>query len=236
MRKNIALNYLEKNIMKNILLIHSIKRDTADIIYAEKDGVIIQENINKTYMISMENSNKAEKILENIDNILMYTIMNRKLAKDIIKKYNLKTEEKCINALYLKEEKLENRLEENEEIINLDMGYLKDITDLYKVVDEEYIKWELENNKIFGIFEDGNLAGFIAEHKEGSIGILEIFENYRNRKLGTKLLKFMVNRALDNGYIPFSQIYTDNEISKNLHKKLGFTVDSNYDNINYWIH
>ena len=39
----------------------------------------------------------------------------------------------------------------------------------------------------FGAFVDGQLAGFVGEHSEGSMGMLEIFPAYRRRGLGYSL-------------------------------------------------
>lgn len=233
MKKEKALKYLNQNIFKNILIINSINRGTADILQADKNGVIIKENINKTIIISTEDIDFGKKFIDEYKFNKMYTILNKELADYSIEKFKLKTNEKCINAIY---KGPKDNIEIDEDIRILDIDYLEKITEIYKVVDSDYIEWELRNNKIYGLFIENKLAGFIGEHKEGSIGLLEVFKEYRNKGIGSKLLKFMIKNKLDNNQIPFSQIYIDNEISKNLHRKLGFTVDDNIKNINYWVH
>lgn len=233
MKKEIALKYLKQNINKNILLINSINRETADILHADEKAVIIRENINKTIIISTDDIDFGKKFIDKYKFNEMYTILNKELAEYAIKKFKFKTNEKCINAIY---KGSEDNIKIDEDIRILDINYLEKITEIYKVVDRDYIDWELRNNKIYGLFIENKLAGFIGEHKEGSIGLLEVFQEYRNQGIGTKLLKFMIKNKLDNNQIPFSQIYIDNEISKNLHRKLGFTVDDNIKNINYWVH
>lgn len=233
MKRDIVLEYLNKNLFKNILLINSINRGTADIIYADSKSVIIRELINNTIIISTDDLEFGKKFIDEYPQNDMYTILDKNLADYAIEKFKFTKNEKCLNAIYKNKDKY---FLDKEDIRILDIEYLDKITEIYEVVDADYIKWELTNKKIYGLFIENKLAGFIGEHKEGSIGLLEVYKEYRNRGMGTKLLKFMINKKLEKNEIPFSQIYTDNEVSKKLHKKLNFIVDEDINNINYWVH
>lgn len=62
--------------------------------------------------------------------------------------------------------------------------------------------------------------------EEGSIGILEVLDEYRGRGFGSALEKFMVNRILEKGQTPFAQISVDNQVSMDLQRKLGFEIST----------
>jgi Acetyltransferases len=85
---------------------------------------------------------------------------------------------------------------------------------------------------LFGGFRNGTLIGFIGNHLEGSMGLLEIFPKYRRLGYGTLLESYLVNQMLDKDLIPFAQIEIDNDKSKALHNKLGFKISQ--DSV-YWV-
>ena len=76
----------------------------------------------------------------------------------------------------------------------------------------------------FGAFVDGQLAGFVGEYSEGSMGMLEIFPAYRRRGLGYALECFQINRYLSQGRVPFDQVVVGNEKSMSLQKKVGMEL------------
>ena len=82
-------------------------------------------------------------------------------------------------------------------------------------------KGELTGGKIYGIFVENKLAGFAGEHEEGSMGMLEIFPEYRGQGLACALETDLINRTLQKGYTPFCQIKEDNRASVRLQEKLG---------------
>ena len=77
---------------------------------------------------------------------------------------------------------------------------------------------------MYGIFVEDELAGFIGEHDEGSMGMLEVFPAYRRQGLGLALESFQINRILEEGRMPYDQVILGNEKSLSLQKKLGMTI------------
>lgn len=92
------------------------------------------------------------------------------------------------------------------------------------LIDEGKIEAFLREGKILGVFEKGELAGFIGEHEEGAIGMLNIFDEHRRKGLAQALLSAKVAQHLAKGYVPWSEIWPENEVSLKLHEKLGFTI------------
>ena len=85
---------------------------------------------------------------------------------------------------------------------------------------------------MLGAFVDGELAGFVGFHPEGSIGLLEVLPPYRRRGLGEVLLLGAVRLALERGQYAFGQVLVDNGPSLALQKKAGLTVS---EDTLYWL-
>lgn len=77
---------------------------------------------------------------------------------------------------------------------------------------------------IFGAFIEGKLAGFIGEHIEGSLGMLEVFEEYRRKGIAAELESYMINLHLSRGHLPYGDVIVGNEASMKLQRKLGLKV------------
>jgi tRNA (guanine37-N1)-methyltransferase len=85
---------------------------------------------------------------------------------------------------------------------------------------------------MFGIYDNNQLAGFIGVHSEGSIGMLEIFPEYRRRGFGYILEAFVIEKLLDLGYTPYCHVVEGNAPSYKLQEKLGY---KKADKLSIWI-
>ncbi len=90
----------------------------------------------------------------------------------------------------------------------------------------------MRNKGVFGALVDSKLAGFIGRHVDGSMGMLTVFDAYRRRGVGEGLEAFMINYVMTFGRVPFCDVYTDNEPSLRLQKKLGLKESARY---TFWI-
>ena len=105
------------------------------------------------------------------------------------------------------------------------MSYFQAVLDGYSLFhNPEYVEDRLKAGVIFGAFVDGRLAGFVGEHHEGSMGMLEVFPPYRGHGLGLALESFQINRYLSQGRVPFDQVIVGNEKSMSLQKKVGMEL------------
>ena len=77
---------------------------------------------------------------------------------------------------------------------------------------------------MFGAFVEGELAGFIGIHDDGCLGMLEVLEKYRGRKIGKALAVYLVNKTLDMGWIPYAQFKCEDEISVSMQETLGLYI------------
>ena len=109
--------------------------------------------------------------------------------------------------------------------VALEMSYFQAVLDGYSLFHSpEYVEDRLKAGVIFGAFVDGRLAGFVGEHHEGSMGMLEVFPPYRGHGLGLALESFQINRYLSEGRVPFDQVIVGNEKSMSLQKKVGMEL------------
>ena len=84
-----------------------------------------------------------------------------------------------------------------------------------------YVRERIAAGCMWGVFEDGKLAGFIGTHTEGAMGLLEILPAYRRRGFGYAMGAFLIGRQLKEGVIPYCHVIDGNEASLHLQKKLG---------------
>lgn len=120
--------------------------------------------------------------------------------------------------------KIKLDVKEELEISQLKGNDLEMILEHYNKLSNGEIETLLKNENLFGGYKNGKLIGFIGNHLEGSIGVLEVFPQYRRLGYGAMLESYIVNLMLEKGLIPFAQIETNNKKSLALQHKLGFSI------------
>lgn len=91
---------------------------------------------------------------------------------------------------------------------------------------ETYISQRIQEGML-GAFVDEELVGFVGTHDSGSIGMLEVLPEFRKRGIGLNLVNRMIIRRLDQGKIPFSEIFEHNQISMKLVRKADMQLSGN---------
>ncbi|MGN0143883.1 MAG: GNAT family N-acetyltransferase [Clostridium sp.] len=220
--KNTALKYLDKNKLLYMGIIEPIRKNTADILYAGEDGVLIKEKNSGAYMIAVDNLLKGQKLLENLDSVNLIVAHDKAVADYIQNKFKLNDRLECVQAVYLKNvcDYKNNKLQ----VKKLGAEHIDILTEHYDILSEDEIKELLKRGNIFGGYKEETMVGFVGMHLEGSLGLLNVFPEYRKSGYGTVLESFMINYMLNKGDIPFAQIETDNKKSLLLQKKLGFDI------------
>ncbi|MGL4763113.1 MAG: GNAT family N-acetyltransferase [Sarcina sp.] len=222
MKEKQALSYLMKNRQLNIGMIEIIKRGTADILYANVDGVLLIDKKSKACMLSVDNFELGKELLSGIDESSLVMLHQEFMYEYALNKFNLQDKMICFTAIYNKENKfnLGNELE----IKSLDETYIDVVMQHYKILPREALMSVIEDKSLFGGFKDCELVGFIGNHGEGTIGLLEILPEHRRKGYATMLEHFMVSRMSESGLTAFAHIDVDNSDSVRLHKKLGFDI------------
>ncbi|HWR22308.1 MAG TPA: GNAT family N-acetyltransferase [Feifaniaceae bacterium] len=219
-----ALSYLEQEPLLNIDMLEAIRRNKADILAASEKGALLYHTAAAAYMMSAEEQGTARDMLSLIPKATLFAAHQPLIVPLAEKALNLKPSLVCVQAAYLKKEPVAMDYE-GVRIKRLDQSHFTFIRDWYTHgPDEDYLLERLGAGVLYGAYAGGELAGFIGEHAEGSIGMLEILPQYRRRGLGEKLEAYRTNAHLRAGYVPFGQILTGNTPSLGLQKKLGYTV------------
>jgi GNAT superfamily N-acetyltransferase len=90
---------------------------------------------------------------------------------------------------------------------------------------EEELAEICDAGRMWGAFDERcDFVGFIGLHADGAMGMLEILPKYRRRGYATELVATIADTLLARGWLPWGQIFCDNEASIELNEKLGMTV------------
>lgn len=104
----------------------------------------------------------------------------------------------------------------------LDASYAQAVAEQYKTMPAADTVEHVEAGLVYGGFDRaGNLAGFIGEHDESSMGMLEVYPAFRKHGYATQLEAAQIARFLGAGRHPFCQVAVGNEASEALQRKLG---------------
>ncbi|MFA7674002.1 MAG: GNAT family N-acetyltransferase [Clostridia bacterium] len=222
-----ALKYLEGDLLLHMSMIEPIRQKHASILYADSDGVLIQDQGSGAYMLSVIDESAGRKLVSLIGNADLFTVHQKFLVPIVQDKFHLDIVKDCVQAVYLDDKLLP--VDEKIQIRVLGPEYVSIVAQNYHCVDDMgYIQDLIDNNEIYGAFIDGSLAGFIGTHKEGTMGLLVVFPQYRLMGVGTALESYMVNLFLSRKQVPFGQVLDGNIKSLALQKKLGFKISEKH--------
>ena len=82
----------------------------------------------------------------------------------------------------------------------------------------------LSAGRVLGGFEDGRLVGFVGEHEDGSVGLLEVLPAYQGQGWGHALLAAKTRAQLAEGLVPWAQVWPANRASLALMRDCGYVV------------
>ena len=219
-----ALKYLEQNSLFHMGMIFPIRRGSAEIFYAEDDGVFIQDRVSGAFMLSFYGLDRGMEFLDSIGRVELICLYQKELADYFQKKHNYDKYTENFQAVYMKKEPVKVSVE-GLEIRTLDARSLDLIYEHYHYhVSRDYLKRRLEDGAIYGGFADGELCGFAGVHEEGAVGILKVLDKFRRRGFAEALEAHVINAVLANGEVPFVQVSPDNDASIGLQRKLGLEV------------
>ena len=227
---NAGLEYLNSDYLLNVSIIDPILRDTAEVLYADKDCVMVRDKNSGVIMLQTENIRLAEKLLNNLPkgkNLLV--AHNISLAELIENRLGYKKRVPCYQAVYGKRlfavpnGELEIRLMKEEDAEEASAMY-------FDSVDEA--KEHIRQGLVYGGFSGGKIAAMIGRHYQGSMGLLVVKEEYRRRGFGEIMEKFLINSQLEKGLIPYCQVIEGNNASLCLQRKLGLDIS---ENMLYWM-
>ncbi len=225
--------YLKRDAVSHADMLDPLYRGTGEVIYEGEDGVIFREMLSGIYFASMEDVEKCLAVLGKYP-VTAFAVHQERTAKMLQQRHHFPEYHPCHQYVYpadtfgeaeMKHAGIDScRLEQ----VQLLGAEYRDIVDRnYDAMDDpEYIGELIERKQLWGIFEQGELAGFIGQHLEGSMGLLEVLPQYRNKGYGKILEVFLIRRTLSQGRRPFCQVFEGNEASARLQERLGMVCSS----------
>jgi len=224
-RTRAAMKYMEQEPLWHMDMLEALKRDRGEVVYHEGKTVLIRRNEEPdSYLLTADGPQAAEAAFEGVPAPRLLVARGEGVAERMGERFGLTLSDYCCNVAYLKGERLSwdspgliirpFRAEE-----------LPILLDQYRLESEAEIREHMERGELFAAEYAGQLAGFMGLHSDGSMGLLEVFPQYRKLGIGRAIEKFFINFCLDRGWTPYGQVFLDNEASFSLQEHLGMAVD-----------
>ena len=208
-----------------------MKRGSGEIIANPEDTLLIRDSISGGYLLACKDMTTGISLLDQYVgqecNLLM--VSDYALGLATFERYGFSEKLECYQVAYYGEKPPVNTVLD---VRAADEGNLGMLIENYHLVSPEELEKLVERRSILLGYCQDQLVGFIGEHLEGSMGILYVFPEYRNRGFGTALQTHLIAKTMDEGFIPFGQVEKDNLKSLGLQKKIGMTQS---DNLTVWM-
>ena len=225
LRKKWAERLVKRNKTLYADMSECLHRGQGELLYAGGEGVVILDRKADVYMLAAFDKTSAEKIVDQIPRQVsegQFILHEDWLLPWMEKRFQITEKMMCQRAVYNRGISLP--CSKDIEIRPLDVSWLPIVLAHYHLGSEAYVEERLAEGAVFGAFVGGELAGFMGEHIEGSLGMLAVFEEYRRKGIAAGLESYMVNRQLSRGRLPYGDVIVGNEASLKLQRKLGLKV------------
>ena len=221
-----ALAFLRKDVAQNVHLLEGLLHRNPEILAVSEHGVLLRY-LGRLSLAS-DSVDAARELLQAIpEKPERIVVCRRDVEEYVARTYGLQPSTVCIQTSYLKQ--MPPPMPEGVDIRPLGLAYHDVVLERYSLFhDPDYITRRLEAGVMYGAFVSGRLAGFIGEHDEGSMGMLEVFPQYRRMGLGYALEVFQIRRILAENRIPYDHVVVTNDKSFHLQEKLGMSFSRDY--------
>lgn len=230
--------FLMRQKLLHIDMIECINRCRAEVLYWDGTELLLRETQSGVLFHTKETVGKdslfAKEIKEEQKGSVCLVLHQKEMVPCVQQLLHLRVSVTCLQAVCTRRERLPVRglyradtLETLSgcRIRTLEEEQLPYVVSHYEgELSEEYLKDRIAAGQMKGAFCGEQLVGFIGMHDEGSIGMLWIAPEHRQKKLGQALETVMVNEGLERGEIPYGQIRPENQPSIALQEKLGLCL------------
>jgi len=229
------MDYLNRDILTNIDMLEVLELPASAVVLAHKDGVLLSHG--DLFLLAHE-PGKAQGFLPELTRDLMQkpeqliVLHSDELRGTLERDFGFQTVMECRHAVYPSREPIPYTLPKGAVIRPLDQSHAEFVHAHYHMVDDfGYIKERIDAG-MFGVFVDGEIAGFAGTHEERPMGMLEILPEFRRLGLAYALEAHLINRLLAENRVPFCQVALYNDSSIRLQQKLGLVLSQQ---IIYWL-
>jgi GNAT superfamily N-acetyltransferase len=208
--------------LEHIDLLETLRQDLATVVFADESGVLVKGNSGGAWVLTVFDLQAAKRFVSMIEHDGNPICCHQDFCVPLLEKAGFRKDLRCNQAAYLRKELFPEQKGVSFRTLSLQDEPL--VLEHYHLVSPSYIHERIEKGILEGVLLEGELMGFMGQHVEGSLGMLEIFPQARRKGLASALERHFCNRLLGEGRIPYCHIVQGNEASLALHKKLGFSV------------
>lgn len=197
-------------------------RNLGELLYDGPEGAVVRKHNHGMIATDITKADALLKILGTLDlpEADQFVVKSKETFSALEREYGFTGSCPCTQWAYLKKEPPSLM---DCDIRPLPMEYAQEAASHYHLIEKSlpYIRSRIEAGQVFGLFDNGKLAGFIGNHSEGAIGMLEIFPEYRRKGYGYALEAYLISWHLQRGWTPYCHVVDGNEASVRLQQKLG---------------
>ena len=196
----------------------ALRSGGAKVIYESGTALLVRYNDVPRYLLGAEDLSEGKRLLDGIPEEEFWLIVRGMPLYEYARSKGMWVSKPCFQVYYEGEPlddggPLEIRRPSEEDFAA--------VAATYTLTPPEELRKDFESENFFCGYLDGKLAAYAGVHDDGSLGMLHVFEEYRGRGLSKQMSRFMVNRRLAQGCLPYAQIFCDNEPSLGLQRRNG---------------
>lgn len=200
-----------------------MKRGSGEILSETDHALLIRDTVSGAYMLACEDRAEGRALLEQYvgSDCSLLMVTDTDLGRTAFERFGFREKLECCQVAFYGERPCTDT---ELSVRTADESDLPVLLKTYDRISPEELSRVVRRGKILLGYEKDQLVGFIGEHLEGSMGLLYVFPEYRQRGFASALEKKYIAKTMDEGFVPFGQVETGNVKSLKLQKKIGMTV------------
>ncbi|KAB3531038.1 GNAT family N-acetyltransferase [Alkaliphilus pronyensis] len=221
-----ALEYLKKDIIKNVSIVNFIESYECSLIERVGESVLVKGKSDRNWVYI---SSKSEKELLKIKDILReedreFAVIENWMLP--ILTYGKEVKWKLSSMrLYLPPKAAVNRPREITDNLTVDDAeYIYNNSDYKEYLSVDYITERIVNGVGSCIRDNGKPVGWALTQDDGAIGFLHVMPDFRKMGFATDITLDIIKKIRKQGELPFVHIEENNTASMNLAFGIGFVL------------
>ena len=227
-----TLAFCEKDPLFYVDVAECARHGRAVIEYADTDGVLLYEKESGIYAFACDGVEAGKKILRSFSQtgerwVVAHGEAARAACYD---SFFVLKETKCRQIAYRGAPFVLSDVLDFRPVGDRETQAIKEV---YALEPPENIDALRKKGLLYAAYtKENEFVGFIGSHLEGSMGLLYIYPAHRRHGYAELTEKFLANKYLSEGKIPYGHVIEGNEASLALQMKMGFEKANEFI---YWL-